>query len=192
MGEKQPQGVSIEPIERTTRRSWTEWMEFMDRIGAADLDHALIAQKVNEELARMRPPIDNPGWWAQGITVAYEQRSGRRLPGQQPDGTFQMSVSRTSNTDMQEALEKWVAFAAADPEVSKAIATQPKTSGTDKRHTWRSKAVDGSSLMFTSEVRPSGKTALIMQQLKLPSHEANMAAKEFWAGVLDRFVEETG
>lgn len=183
-------GISIEPIERTTKRSLAQWVEFMDRIGAAELDHAQIAHKVNEELERMEPGIDNPGWWAQGITVAYEQHSGRRLPGQQADGTFQMSVSRTTSLGIKEALDRWVAFAAADAKIGKVVATPPKTSGTDKRLTWRAKAVGGSLLMFTSEVRPNGKTALIAQQSKLPSHEANLAAKKFWAAVLERFVEE--
>lgn len=64
------EGISIEPIERTTKRSLAQWLKFMDRIGAADLDHAHIAHQVNEELERMEPGIDNPGWWAHGITVA--------------------------------------------------------------------------------------------------------------------------
>lgn len=101
-----------------------------------------------------------------------------------------MSVSKTTSLGIKEALDRWVAFAAADAKVGKVVATQSKTSGTDKRHTWRARAVDGSSLMFTSEVKPNGKTALIAQQSKLPSLEANLAAKESWAAVLERFVEE--
>ena len=101
-----------------------------------------------------------------------------------------MSVSRTTSLGIKEALDRWVAFAAADAKIGKVVATPPKTSGTDKRLTWRAKAVGGSLLMFTSEVRPNGKTALIAQQSMLPSHEANLAAKKFWAAVLERFVEE--
>lgn len=34
-------------------------------------------------------------WWAQGITVAYEQARGLRMPGQRPDGSFDASASKT-------------------------------------------------------------------------------------------------
>lgn len=192
MAKKSPKRISIEPIERTTRRPWAEWLAFMDRIGATDLNHSQIAEKVNEELESVESGIDNPGWWAQGITVAYEQHSGRRLPGQQADGTFQTSVSRTTNMGVQVAMDTWVRFAADDAEVQRLVASPAKTSGSDKRKTWRTKAADGSALLVTSELRPNGKTAVIAQQLKLPSPEANVEAKERWAAVLERFLETTG
>ena len=111
MSDKAPKAISLEPIERTTKRPWPEWLAFMDRIGAEHLDHTQIAQHVHEELERMAPGLDNPGWWAQGITVAYEQHSGRRLPGQQADGTFQMSVSKTTGLGVKEAMDRWGAHA---------------------------------------------------------------------------------
>lgn len=186
---KKLKATNIEPIERTTNRPWADWMAFMDSIGAKDLNHTQIAQRVNEELEGFEPPIDNPGWWAQGITVAYEQQSGRRLPGQQADGTFQMSVSKTTDLAVQEALDSWAQFASRDAEVAKLMASEPKIGGSEKRKTWRAKATDGSSLMFTSETRPNGKTAVIAQQMKLPSQEKNEAAKEFWGKVIGRFIE---
>lgn len=180
--------MNIEPIEKATNRGWSEWMAFMESIGARDLNHTEIAQHVVKELEGMKPVVENPGWWAQGITVAYEQQSGRRLPGQQADGTFQMSVSKTVDLGMREAMEKWQDFAASDREVTKLLGSEPRTSGTEKRLTWRGKATDGSALMFTSEPRPNGKTAVIAQQMKLPTQERNEAAKEFWAEVMERFV----
>lgn len=160
----------------------------MDAIGASDLDHAQIARHVTKELESLEPKIENPGWWAQGITVAYEQQSGRRVPGQQADGTFQMSTSKTVELGMQEAMEAWVRFAASDPDVAALVASEPRTSGTEKRTTWRAKATDGSALTFTSEPRPKGRTAVIAQQSKLPTQERNEAAKTFWAAVMERFV----
>ena len=75
------------------------------------------AQELTDELVRLIPPrplsleqalAGNPqiarwlaethgvdGWWAQGITVGYEQAHGRRLPGQQADGTFSVTVTKT-------------------------------------------------------------------------------------------------
>lgn len=181
--------INLGPIERATDRPWTQWLEFMESIGARDLNHTQIAQKVLAELETFDPPLDNPAWWSQGITVAYEQHSGRRLPGQQADGTFQMSVSKTTKLDLQEAMDRWVEFAASDPEVVAMTASEPRVSGTDKRKTWRAKASNVGNLMFTSELRPTGKTAVLAQQMKLPSQEENEQAKVFWAAVMERFVE---
>lgn len=182
-------GVRIEPIERTTNRAWREWLTFMTAIGADRLDHPQIAQRVLAELEGMESTVDNPSWWAQGITVAYEQHSGRRLPGQQADGSFAMSVSKTVNLGIEEAMARWAQFAAHDTEVRQIVASQPRISGTAKRKVWRAKVADGSALMFTSEGRPNNKTGISMRQLKLPSCEANVAAKERWAAVLARFFE---
>jgi hypothetical protein len=60
----------IKPVERATNRTWDEWLKFMDGIDAKSLNHHEIATKVLEELDGK---IDNIGWWAQAVTVAYEQ-----------------------------------------------------------------------------------------------------------------------
>ena len=182
-------GVNTEPIERATERTWVEWLAFMEMIDAARLSHAQIARRVQAELERMEPKVGNPAWWAQGITVAYEQHSGRRMPGQQADGSFELSVSKTVNVAMHEAMATWTQFVAHDEEVRLVTASEPKTSGTDKRLTWRAKSADGSALVFTSERLANGKTGIIMRQMKLPSYDANSAAKARWAAVLTRFID---
>lgn len=182
-------GVNIEPIERATKRAWAEWLAFMDAIDADRLDHAQIAQRVLAELVGLEPSVDNPNWWAQGITVAYEQHSGRRLPGQQADGSFATSVSKTTNLSIEEAMARWVQFAAHDGELSRLVASQPRTSGSDKRKSWRANASDGAALLLSTEARPNGKTAIIIQLTKLSSSEAAAAAKERWAAVLARLFE---
>lgn len=176
----------VEPIERATGRVWDEWLAFMERIGAKDLDHKQIAVRVQEELEGV---VDNPAWWAQGITVAYEQHSGRRLPGQLPDGTFQLNVSKATKLGMQELSDAWEAFAAADADVLGRIAGEPRVSGTDKRITWRAKAQDGSSIVVASEPKKvAGPASLVVAQSGVPSLEENAAAKEWWAALMARFL----
>jgi len=182
---RQPQGISTEAIERATHRQWAEWLRFMDGIGAADLSHAHIARKVEAELGAS---VDNPAWWAQGITVAYEQHTGRRKPGQRADGTFQTSISRTTEAGIHEAMARWVVFAAGDSTVQGVVSGATKVSGSEKRQTWRAKAADGSSVMFTSELKPNGKTAVLVNHTRLKSQEEIAAAKQRWAAVLERFV----
>jgi hypothetical protein len=91
---------------------------------------------------------------------------------------------------VQDALDAWVAFAATDPKVAANVTGAARLAGSEKRRTWRAKAPDGSSIMFTSELRPNGKTAVLVNHMRLASQEENEAAKERWAAVLERFVRE--
>lgn len=177
----------IAPVERATNRTWDDWLRFMDAVGARELDHQQIALKVYEELDGT---IDQLGWWTQAVTVAYEQHIGRRVPGQRPDGTFQLSVSRSTSLGMQQLMAEWTAFAAEDPTVLGIVTGQPRVSGTDRRTTWRTKARDGSSVVVTSEPKKDGTASLVATQLGLPTPAANEAARECWTSVVHRFLAD--
>jgi hypothetical protein len=176
----------IKAIERATNRTWDEWMQFMEGIGAKNLTHHEIATILIQEL---EGKIDNLGWWAQSVTVAYEHYIGRSIPGQRPDGTFQTSVSKSTKLGMQELMDRWVDFAAGDADVQAIIAAQPKVSGTDKRITWRVKARDGSDVRVTSEPKKNGTASIIAVQMGLETHELNLEANAKWASILGRFLE---
>lgn len=176
----------VEPIEQATRRSWEQWLAFLEGIDASNLGHAEIARAVQAELDGT---VDNAGWWAQAVTVAYEQLIGRRLPGQRSDGTFQTSVSKATKLGMQDLMDAWVTFAANDPTVTNSFADEPRVSGSEKRITWRVKAADGSSIVVTSEPKKNGTATIVATQAGLATHERNLEAKEAWAGVLKRFLE---
>lgn len=174
-----------ESIERATNRSWGEWLRFMEGIGAKDLGHTEIAAAVDKELQGV---VDNPGWWAQGVTVAYEQHSGRRVPGQRSDGTFEFNVSKATKLDMHALMEAWGAFAAQDAQVQALVAEEPRRSGTDKRLYWRVKAPDGSNVQVSSEPKKNGSASVVATQTGLASQERAEDAKVAWRAILERFV----
>ena len=176
----------IKAVERATNRTWDAWVRYMVGIGAKDLDHHAIATKVLEELDGK---IENVGWWAQSVTVAYEQYIDRRLPGQRPDGTFQTSVSKATTLGMQELMDKWVDFGAKDKDVLALLADEVRVSGTDKRITWRVKAHDGSDIRVTSEPKKDGTASIIAVQMGLQTNELNNEAKATWSSILQRFLE---
>jgi hypothetical protein len=176
----------IKPVERATNRTWDEWLRFMDGIGAKDLDHKAIALKVYEEL---EGTVEQCGWWAQSVTVAYEQHIGRRVPGQRSDGTFQTSVSRSTSLGMAQLMDRWQEFAATDETVRDVVDATPRVSGTDRRTTWRTKAADGSSVVVTSEPKRNGTASLVVTQLGLQTPELNEAARERWTSVVERFLD---
>ena len=176
----------INAVERATNRTWADWLQFMDGIGARNLGHHEIATKV---LAELDGKVDNLGWWAQSVTVAYEQYTGHRIPGQRSDGTFQTSVSKATKLGMKELMDKWVKFAAGDQAVLALVAADARVSGTDKRITWRTKAGDGSEIRVTSEPKKDGTASIIAVQMGLQSPDLNMEAKAKWSSILQRFLE---
>ncbi len=178
----------IAPVERATSRTWDEWLRFMEGIGARDLDHEAIALRVYEELCGT---IESVGWWTQSVTVAYEQHIGRRIPGQRSDGTFQMSVSRSTPFGMAELMERWCAFAAADATVCGMVEGGLRVSGTDRRITWRTRARDGSSVVVTSEPKKDGTASLVATQIGVPTLEQNDEARARWADVVARFLQRS-
>lgn len=175
----------IKPIENATGRSWDEWMKFMDEIGAKDLDHTAIAAKVFQHLDGK---IDSPGWWAQGVTVTYEQVVGRRLPGQRSDGTFQTSISKATDLSMHSLMEKWTSFAARDKAVLDLITDGVRESGSEKRLNWRTKAKDEVSILVTSEPKQNDSAALVITLTNLASPELSEQARTRWLEVLNRFI----
>ena len=176
----------IEPIERATNRSWDEWLSFMDGAGAKDLSHKDIALKAYDELDGT---MDQAGWWAQSVAVAYEHHIGRRVPSQRSDGTFQLSVSRSTALGVEGLMERWSEFASVDATVQELLAGPPRISGTDRRMTWRSKAADGSSVVVTSESKKNGTASIVATQMGLSTTEANDAARRVWVDVLAAFLE---
>lgn len=182
------ENTKIESIERATSKTWGEWLDFMDSIDARDLSHHEIATKVLEQLMTT---TESPGWWAQSVTVAYEQHIGRRLPGQQPDGTFQTSVSRATKLGMKQLMDAWVEFAASDQEILGMVAGDVRTSGTEKRLSWRAKLQDHASVIVISEPKPDGMASIVLQHTGSQTQELNNEAKAKWLSVIERFLAKT-
>ena len=80
--------AKIDGVQRATGRSRDEWFELLDAWGAAE-------RQYRESAAWLRDEHDLSRWWAQKIVVEYEQARGVRAPGVRPDGTFEVSASKT-------------------------------------------------------------------------------------------------
>jgi uncharacterized protein YndB with AHSA1/START domain len=79
---------SDESVRKSTGRTWDEWFKLLDKWGAKEKKHPEIARWLSEE-----HEVD--GWWAQSVTVTYEQERGMRAPGQRADGTYSITASKT-------------------------------------------------------------------------------------------------
>jgi hypothetical protein len=80
--------LSDEAMQKATGRHPSGWFELLDAQQATNWTHTEIARWLVEDQS-----VD--AWWAQSVTVRYEQERGMRLPGQQGDGTFSVGSTKT-------------------------------------------------------------------------------------------------
>lgn len=166
--------ASVEGFAKNTGRDWAGWLEFLASIGAKDLPHKEIA-------ARIAATGEASGWWAQSITVAYEQHIGRRAPGQRGDGAFEVAVSKTLAGNMDAALAAWQKLAGRRAEFDGvAVAGAPETSATEKWRYWRCSLEDGTKLNVTVTDKAPGKAGLTVTHEKLASAEDKEHWRAFW------------
>ncbi len=75
-------------LHRTTGRDRHEWFAVLDAWGAADHEYREIAAFLTGEHGVS-------AWWAQKLTVEYEEARGLRDPGVRRDGTFSVTASKS-------------------------------------------------------------------------------------------------
>ena len=174
---------SDEVVRRNTGRELDEWFALLDQWGAADRPHPEIARWLATEHAV-------PGWWAQGVTVAYEQARGLRAPGQRRDGDFSVSASKTVAVPVERLFE---AFVDEDlrrrwlPDASFELRTaQP---GRSLRANWEGGATRV-NVNFVALGETKSQAALAHE--RLPDAETAEAMKAYWrerVAVLKRVLE---
>jgi hypothetical protein len=121
----QTERISAALLRERTGRDWDEWFALLDAWSAVERTHTEIARW-------LVTAHEVPGWWAQTVTVGYEQARGLRAPGQSRAGGFSASGSKTVGVPVErlfaafadEALRRrWL----PDVEVSVRTTTVPKT-----------------------------------------------------------------
>jgi hypothetical protein len=168
-----PINTSVEMFLRNTGKTSAEWFALLDAWGGADRKHPEIARWLSQEHAV-------PGWWAQNITVAYEQARGKRVPGQDADGTFSINASKTVGVPVdrlfevfndQQLRELWL----PGLKLEVTTANAPKS--------FRAKLGDDGSARLSIGFFPKGegKSMAGLAVEKLPDAEAAKEAKAYWS-----------
>jgi hypothetical protein len=174
---------SDEVIRANTGHSWDEWFVLLDRWGAAERPHTEIARWVVQEHGV-------GGWWAQGVTVAYEQARGLRAPGQRRGGHFEVSASKTVAVPVERLYEAF-----ADPALRErwlpgaAFEVRTAIGGKSIRANWE----DGSTrlvILFTARGESKSQVALVHE--RLPDAATAEQLKPWWrerVAALKRLLE---
>lgn len=177
------QPINTTAIEKATHKSWAAWVRELDAAGAQQLSHADLAKLVNAKLAGM----ESAGWWAQGITVAYEQHMGKRVPGQLANGLFELAVSKTVALSRVELFVRICEWCDAQADFDGHAPLKARTSETPKRSNWRCDFSDGSK--FAATVEAAGdKAKLVLTHTAVPTKQEADAWKVYWKGVADGFA----
>lgn len=172
---------NISAIERTTNLAWADWVEYLDSHEASNLPHRDIAGLAEDRMGRQ---VQNSGWWAQGVAVAYEQHIGRRLPGQASDGSFQFAVSRTIDANLDAALEHWVQVMQSQTDFNGRHATSAaRISGSDKWRYWRIDLDDGTTISVDIG-RKADKSSLAVNHRKIHDPDQVPTWKDYWRSLL--------
>ena len=170
--------ADTEAISKGTARSWNDWLAWLDGIGAGELSHSEIAR-------RIVATGDASSWWAQAITVAFEQHIGRRKPGQRAGGGFEVSATRTLSGDVVWLFSALIArHAGAQALDGVALDGDPRTSVTPKRSYWRCRLSDGSGVQISLEGKAGSKVLVAATHDRLGSEEDIAPWRAFWKAEL--------
>lgn len=173
--------IGSETTTLRTGRTREQWHELLDAAGAARWPHKRIAEWLVAE-------HDVDGWWAQSLTVGYEQARGMRLPGQRPDGTFEANASKTvargADDVFTHLLDDARRAAWAGPGWRVASATAPKRA--------RLEHDDGSRVHVEVTTVSAGKVRVSVQHVRLPDPDAVARWKAHWQEALGLLADATG
>jgi hypothetical protein len=93
-------GISDKRFAEKTGHGLDHWFAVLDRFGAVEKGPTAAARHLYEAHG-----VD--GWYAQGITVAYERARGVRGVNQRCDGSYEVSVSKVLTGDTATVV-KWL------------------------------------------------------------------------------------
>ena len=187
-------GLSDAKTIEKTGHDLAHWFDVMDRFGGVDQGHTALTTHLYDQ-------FDVPGWYCQGIVVAYERARGKRVMNQKCDGSFEVSVSKVIAATIPALVKalsdtkqrkRW--SAKADATLVKKLEAglkDPKSNGfvmkpngeARYRYKW-----DGMTVQFNLYPKGPGKTSIVAQQT-LPGAEAVEPTRALWKAAFAALAE---
>ena len=183
-------GMSDAASIKKTGHDLAHWFRVLDRFGAVDRGHTASAKHLYEA-------HDVDGWYAQGITVAYERERGVRGMNQRCDGAFEVSASKVMNATTKQVVKafsdartraKWIneAEATLADALAKGVADKKskgfvvRPDGQARfRYKWNDTIVQLYMIPKSKE-----KISVVVQHTKLPSGDAVELYRGQWKAAL--------
>jgi len=168
--ERSTRRMSDTALRERTNRTWTEWFAILDAWDATAHSHPEIARwLVHEHGIGM--------WWAQTITVGYEQERGLREPAQVCGGEFAASASKTVNVPVERLTEAFTDDRLREQWLPGAgLTIRTARPGKSVTADWDG----GGRLAVYFTAAGTTKSRLSLQHLRLPDAKTAEAHKAFW------------
>ena len=168
-------GMSDAVVKEKTGCTWDRWVSALDSQGAASMSHREIATLIGTK-------FEVNSWWRQMVAVGYERIKGLRAKGQQRNGTYGATKSRTFPVPVATLFEAWLNPKMRrrwlkDETVRVRTATVPKSMRLD----W----TDGSIIAVGFTAKGKVKSAVALEHTKLPDRDAVARVKQEWAERLE-------
>ena len=183
-------GLSDAKSIEKTGHDLAHWFAILDRFGGTEKGHTASTELLYNDHSV-------PGWYCQGIVVAYERARGKRVMNQKCDGSFEVSVSKViaaTTPVLVKALsdpkqrKRWSAN--ADPALVKALEAglkNPKSKGFvmkpngEARHRYKWEDV---TVQFNLYPKGPGKTSIVASTQNLPGAESIEKYRALWKAAL--------
>ena len=176
-------------VERTGH-GFDHWFAVLDKFDGVKKGHTAAARHLHDVHG-----VD--GWYAQGITVAYERARGVRVANQRCDGAFEVSVSKTipgdANTIIRALTDprQRARLTAADKTLLPALAAAleaPKSKGFvvrpdglgRYRYNW-----GDTTVQFYMVPKPGNKMSVVVTNMKLTNSAAVEERRILWRELLN-------
>jgi len=167
-------GVTSDAVKKATGKSWAQWLKLLDQAGGRKWPHRQTAEFLDEKhhLA---------GWWAQMVTVGFEQARGLRAKHSTPEG-FEISVTKTIAAPVARAFEAWKDPALREQWLPRTPLTVRKaTPNKSIRITWS----DATSVSVNFWPKGPLKCQVVPEHGKLPDADTAERMKNYWAEKLE-------
>ena len=164
-------GMNDAAVREKTGRGWKEWVRTLDAHGAHTLPHNEIAKIVSST-------YKVPSWWTQTVTVGYERIKGLRVRGQQRNGTFGMTISRTFDVPVGTLFDAWADPAARRRGLGDAGGTGRSA---NRPKTIRLGGTAGTIVAVGFATKGAAKSSVALDHAKLPDRDTAVRLKQQWA-----------
>jgi hypothetical protein len=173
-------GTSDASLKAATGCTWERWVKTLDKAGAAKMSH--------REIAKVVAFFKTPSWWTQTVTVGYERIRGLRERGQQRDGGYQTTKSRTVDVPVDRLFSAFADARMRARWLDAAATVKSVSPGKRVRLVWD----DGTAAIAGFYPKGPGKSMVAVEHVKLPTKAAADAMKKKWGESLDRLASIVG
>jgi hypothetical protein len=191
--DKKYAGKTDESIIRATGKSWGEWFKILDDAKMSKLPHREIVLWLHDKGLIKRGkgwPKDksfNAGWWAQSIVVGYEEKIGRRVFGAKTAGNYTVTVGKSLDGSVDDALKQWDRLVKGKKEFNKIkVKGDSRTSSTKDWRYWKVDMEDGSKLMAGIGPKGDKQSAFSVTVDKLKGEKEVESWRAYWKKFLGK------